>query len=126
MRNKYMAIGFAVNLTAELDLYNDQNQTTEITIPKRSHNLRPSSLERTLQLAKMASNTESESDMPNRCSKKSASMVNKVGAQKFTKKTKAFVKLKKMFENKDVLASDRPADVRSKDILFQDFTTQQF
>jgi hypothetical protein len=49
-----------------------------------------------------------------------------VGAQKFTQKTKAYQKLKKMFEDKMIDKSDKPSDVRHKDTLFQDFTNQQF
>jgi hypothetical protein len=50
----------------------------------------------------------------------------KVGAQKFTQGTKAYQKLKKMFESQQILPSDKPSDVRSKDPLFMDFSMQQF
>jgi hypothetical protein len=51
---------------------------------------------------------------------------DKPKAQKFTKNTKAYGKLKKMFEEKMISPTDKPANVRSKDPLFQDFTHQQF
>jgi hypothetical protein len=51
---------------------------------------------------------------------------NKVGAQKFTKATKAYKHLEKLFKDKAILPTDKPTDVRSKDPLFQDFTNQQF
>jgi hypothetical protein len=50
----------------------------------------------------------------------------KQGAQKFTKGTKAYKHLEKLFKDKAILPTDKPADVRSKDPLFQDFTNQQF
>jgi hypothetical protein len=50
----------------------------------------------------------------------------KVGAQKFTKTTKAYAKLKEMFETKQILPTDKPIDIRAKDPLFQDFTHNQF
>jgi hypothetical protein len=50
----------------------------------------------------------------------------KVGAQKFTQGTKAYQKLKKLFEDKAILPTDKPSDIRQKDTLFQDFTNQQF
>jgi hypothetical protein len=51
---------------------------------------------------------------------------SKVGAQKFTQGTKAYQRLKKLFESKEILPTDKPADVRQKDALFMDFTNQQF
>jgi hypothetical protein len=62
-------------------------------------------------------------------SRLSASLDNagaKLGAQKFTKSTKAYAKLKKMFEDKLILPTDKPIDVRSKDPLFQAFSHNQF
>jgi hypothetical protein len=50
----------------------------------------------------------------------------KVGAQKFTQGTKAYQKLKKLFEDKSILPTDKPATVRGRDPLFMDFTNQQF
>ena len=50
----------------------------------------------------------------------------RVGAQKFTQSTKAYQKLKKLFEEKAIVATDKPSDVRLKNTLFQDFTRQQF
>jgi hypothetical protein len=50
----------------------------------------------------------------------------KQGPQKFTKGTKAYKHLEKLFKDKAILPTDKPADVRSKDPLFQDFTNQQF
>jgi hypothetical protein len=50
----------------------------------------------------------------------------KVGAQKFTQKTKAYQRLKQLFEDKKIDPNDSPAEVRAKDPLFQDFTNQQF
>jgi hypothetical protein len=55
-----------------------------------------------------------------------ARKVQKVGAQKFTQGTKAYQKLKKLFEDKAILPTDKPSDIRQKDTLFQDFTNQQF
>jgi hypothetical protein len=50
----------------------------------------------------------------------------KQGAQKFTKGTKAYKHLEKLFKDKSILPTDKPSDVRQKDPLFQDFTNQQF
>ena len=52
--------------------------------------------------------------------------MKKVGAQKFTQTTKAYQRMKKLFEGKAIVATDKPSDVRLKDLLFQDFTSQQF
>ena len=52
--------------------------------------------------------------------------LSKVGAQKFTKSTKAYAKLKKMFEDKLILPTDGAKDVRARDPLFHDFTHNQF
>jgi dihydroorotase len=51
---------------------------------------------------------------------------SKVGAQKFTQSTKAYQVLKGMFETKQISATDKPSDIRSKDPLFMDFSMQQF
>jgi hypothetical protein len=50
----------------------------------------------------------------------------KVGAQKFTKSTKAYKHLEKLFMTKQILPTEKPSDVRQKDPLFMDFTHQQF
>jgi hypothetical protein len=50
----------------------------------------------------------------------------KVKAQKFTKGTKAYKHLEKLFQDKLILPTEKPSDVRMKDPLFMDFTNQQF
>jgi hypothetical protein len=50
----------------------------------------------------------------------------RVGAQKFTKSTKAYAKLKKMFEDKLILPTDGAKEIRQRDPLFMDFTHNQF
>ena len=50
----------------------------------------------------------------------------KVGAQKFTKSTKAYQKLNQLFKDKAIQPTDKPSDVRMKEPLFMDFTLQQF
>ena len=52
--------------------------------------------------------------------------LQKQSAQKFTKATKAYKHLEKLFKDKVILPTDKPSDVRQKDVLFQDFTNQQF
>jgi hypothetical protein len=49
-----------------------------------------------------------------------------MGAQKLTKGTECYQKLKKMFEDKLIKASDMPKDVWSSDDVFTDYTLQQF
>ena len=49
-----------------------------------------------------------------------------VGAQKFTKATKAYKHLELLFKDKSIQPTDKPSDVRMKDPLFMDFTNQQF
>jgi hypothetical protein len=49
-----------------------------------------------------------------------------VGAQKFTKATKAYKHLEQLFKEKAIQPTDKPSDVRLKDPLFMDFTNQQF
>ena len=50
----------------------------------------------------------------------------KVGAQKFTMKTQAYQKLKKMFEDGTIQPVDKPSDIRNREASFQAFTHQQF
>jgi hypothetical protein len=50
----------------------------------------------------------------------------KIGAQKFTKGTKAYKHLEKLFLSKQILPTEKPNEVRMKDPLFMDFTNQQF
>jgi hypothetical protein len=69
----------------------------------------------------MASMDDIEADMP-----RLRAHHGKQGAQKFTKATKAYKHLEKLFKDKAILPTDKPADVRQKDPLFQDFTNQQF
>ena len=73
----------------------------------------------------MVSDSESESSKPG-VARRACAVKKKVGAQKFTQTTKAYQKLKKLFEAKAIVATDKPSDVRLKDVLFQDFTSQQF
>ena len=73
----------------------------------------------------MGSDSESESSKRG-VTRRVCAVKKKVGAQKFTQTTKAYQKLKKLFEDKAIVATDKPSDVRLKDVLFQDFTSQQF
>jgi hypothetical protein len=50
----------------------------------------------------------------------------KVGAQRFTKTTQAYAKLKEMFEDKLISPTDKPGTIRDKDPLFSAFTYNQF
>jgi hypothetical protein len=51
---------------------------------------------------------------------------SKMKAQKFTKATKAYKHLEKLFQSKQILPTEKPNEVRMKDPLFMDFTNQQF
>ena len=48
------------------------------------------------------------------------------GLSKFTQSTKEYKKLKKLFQEKKILATDKPSDVRLAHPEFQRYTTQQF
>jgi hypothetical protein len=45
---------------------------------------------------------------------------------KFTQSTKEYIKLKKLFQAKKILATDKPADIRHRYPEFQLYTSQQF
>jgi len=46
--------------------------------------------------------------------------------RKFTKKSKEYKKLEKMFKENKIRPSDKPSEVRAKEPEFQNFTTTQF
>jgi hypothetical protein len=50
----------------------------------------------------------------------------KLNAPKFTQNTEAYVKLNKMFEDNEISATDRPAEIFKRDPLFAEFSHQQF
>ena len=52
--------------------------------------------------------------------------LSKVGAQKFTKSTKAYAKLKKMFEDKLILPTDGAKDVRARILCSMTSLTTSF
>jgi hypothetical protein len=71
----------------------------------------------------MSDDDESTGGIPSRVAFRKKA---KMGATKFTKSTKAFKHLEKLFQNKQILPTEKPNEVRMKDPLFMDFTNQQF
>jgi hypothetical protein len=72
------------------------------------------------------SDTEDDYLLTGRVARKPTMPKGGVGAQKFTKATKAYKHLEQLFKEKTVQPTDKPSDVRLKDPLFMDFTNQQF
>jgi hypothetical protein len=76
--------------------------------------------------SKTMSDTEDDYLLTGRVARKPTMPKGGVGAQKFTKATKAYKHLEQLFKEKAVQPTDKPSDVRLKDPLFMDFTNQQF
>jgi hypothetical protein len=74
----------------------------------------------------MSDDDDSLAGIPARIPFRKKGTVAKAKAQKFTKSTKAFKHLEKLFLDKQILPTDKPSDVRMKEPLFMDFTNQQF
>jgi hypothetical protein len=72
------------------------------------------------------SDTEDDYLLTGRVARKPTMPKAAVGAQKFTKATKAYKHLELLFKDKSIQPTDKPSDVRMKDPLFMDFTNQQF
>jgi hypothetical protein len=54
------------------------------------------------------------------------SVKKKSSGRKFTKKTKEYKKLERLFREHKINPNDKPSDVRSKEPEFLSFTTTQF
>jgi hypothetical protein len=72
------------------------------------------------------SDNDDESPLAGIAGRSIARKKSKSTAQKFTRKTKAFKHLEKLFKDNSIDPTDRPSDVRARDPLFQDFTANQF